>query len=132
MAITMMATIVVVFLGYVSSGEATEIFLEGFINSNIYYFLSYLETPSNKKKIIASCVLLSIAPLVKLPSLYVMIPVFWLAWKKSGKKVFRRIDLWFFCIFISDTVKVQCCQEGFFHYPPDNLSCDVFLYDEAA
>jgi len=34
------ATMTVVFLGYVSSGEATEIFLEWFINSNIYYFLS--------------------------------------------------------------------------------------------
>ncbi|MDO8733844.1 MAG: hypothetical protein Q7K21_01635, partial [Elusimicrobiota bacterium] len=25
---------------------------------------------------------------------------FWIAWKKFGKKVFRRIDLWLFCIFI--------------------------------
>lgn len=68
--------------------------------AGIYYFSSYLENTENKKNLIISCLFLAIAPLVKLPSLYAVIPVFWLARQKFGKKVFRRIDIWLFYIFI--------------------------------
>src|SRR3989339_2159553 len=74
------------------------------IISGLYYFINYLENPSKILQLIFSFVLLTIAPLVKLPSLYVLLPIGFLAYNKWGWKVIYRIEIWLFNIFLVSNV----------------------------
>lgn len=63
--------------------------------AGFYHFICYLEG-GRKIHIIVSWIFLVLAPLVKLPSLYVLLPVAYLSYQKWNWKFLRRIDIWCF------------------------------------
>ena len=68
------------------------------IIAGLYHFVNYLENTDTKIHFILSLVFLTIAVLVKLPSIYILLPIIYLSYQKWGNKVFKRIDIWLFNI----------------------------------
>ena len=70
-----------------------------FIVYGIYFFLLWLE---NEKwsNFIFSALFISLAVLLKIPTLYIGLPLLWLAMQKYGKKVFVKFSLWAYSLII--------------------------------
>ncbi|MBN1383341.1 MAG: glycosyltransferase family 39 protein [Elusimicrobia bacterium] len=70
------------------------------IIAGFYYFICYLENSNIKIHIILSWIFLVLAPLVKLPSLYILLPVAYLSYHKWDRKFLYRIDIWCFNVLL--------------------------------
>ncbi|MDD5688310.1 MAG: glycosyltransferase family 39 protein [Elusimicrobia bacterium] len=68
--------------------------------SGLYYFVCYLENTNRKSYLLFSLFFLVLAPLVKLPSLYILLPIAYLAYQKWGWKFLYRIDVWCYNILL--------------------------------
>jgi 4-amino-4-deoxy-L-arabinose transferase-like glycosyltransferase len=84
---------------YYSRAFMPESMMLMFIVYGIYFFLLWLE---NEKwsYFIFSALFISLAVLLKIPTLYVGLPILWLAIQKYGKKVFANVTLWIYSLII--------------------------------
>jgi len=61
----------------------------------VYFFSQWLDSEKNVH-LICSALFISLACLIKIPSLYIGLPILYLAWLKYGKRVFLRGSLWIY------------------------------------
>lgn len=69
------------------------------ITIGIYYYSEWLD----KEKIsfyFISLLFISLACLIKIPTLYIGLPLFYLSWKKYSKKVFKNVPILFYAIIV--------------------------------
>lgn len=65
----------------------------------VYFFSQWMDT----EKIIyfiTSLIFIALACLIKIPSLYIGLPILYLAWMKSGKKIFYQISMWIYGLIV--------------------------------
>lgn len=65
----------------------------------VYFFLLWIDS---EKKIyfISSSIFISLACLLKIPSLYIGLPILYLAWLRYGKKIFFQWTLWAYSLMV--------------------------------
>lgn len=67
--------------------------------SGVYLFSKWLSS-RQMRYLIAATFFITLACLIKIPSLYIGLPLLYLAWVKYGKRVFAQWDLWAFGMFV--------------------------------
>jgi 4-amino-4-deoxy-L-arabinose transferase-like glycosyltransferase len=65
----------------------------------IYHFSLWLES-SAKKYFVLSAVFITLAVLLKIPTLYIGLPLLYLAWLRFGSKTLKTGSLWLFAIMV--------------------------------
>jgi hypothetical protein len=66
----------------------------------VYYFNNWIDS-EKYKDLILSALFVCLACLIKvLPVIYLGVPLFYLAWTKFGVKLFFKLDLWIYAIFV--------------------------------
>jgi len=70
----------------------------------IYYFTNWLES-EKYQALILSASFVALACLIKvLPIIYLGLPILYLAWNKFGIKIFTKLSLWIYAIFVLTSV----------------------------
>lgn len=93
---------------YYSRAFMPESMMLMFIVYGIYLFVLWLED-EKLSNFIFSALFISLAVLLKIPTLYIGLPLLWLAMQKYGKKVFANLSLWVYSIIILIPVVLWYC-----------------------
>jgi len=68
------------------------------------YFFQLWVTGQKTVNYILSMIFISLACLIKIPTLYIGLPLLYLAWAKFGKKAFYDWRLWLYCLLVFSAV----------------------------
>jgi 4-amino-4-deoxy-L-arabinose transferase-like glycosyltransferase len=94
----------------------------------VYYFVQWLDT-GKKRYWLGSLVFISLAALLKIPTLYLGLPLFFLAWQRYRLGILRNPRLWAFCMLVLGFVALW-----YYHahhiYIQSGLSFGIWFFGE--
>jgi 4-amino-4-deoxy-L-arabinose transferase-like glycosyltransferase len=88
--------------------------------AGLYFFLRWIEEQKWRQWILAS-VCLALSFLIKLPMAVIGAPLLYLAWRKFGAGLFKRIDLWLFAAIV-------LLPSAFWYWHAHKISKDFYPY----